>query len=82
MNHMNPSVPALREAISRAGSQTALAKLIGRSQPLIHKWLKSRNPVRPENCLAIEEKVGVSRQWLRPDDWQRIWPELAEKERA
>ncbi len=34
----------------------------------------------PANCVAIElaTEGKVTRQDLRPDDWQAIWPELAE----
>lgn len=34
----------------------------------------------PENCAGLElVSAGLlSRRDLRPDDWQRIWPELAE----
>lgn len=33
----------------------------------------------PENCFAIERatKGDVTRQELRPDDFWRIWPDLA-----
>lgn len=35
-------------------------------------------PVPPIRCLAIESATGgiVSRSDLRPDDWQKIWPEF------
>ncbi|WP_103703111.1 transcriptional regulator [Paraburkholderia eburnea] len=76
MEHPNCSVPGIKDAIRKAGSQSALARLLGRPQPLISKWLKSTRPLRPERCSEIERAVGVSRQTLRPDDWQDIWPEL------
>jgi DNA-binding transcriptional regulator YdaS (Cro superfamily) len=78
MSTHNPSFVGLQEAIRRAGSQTALARLIGKKQPHIHKWLHSPNPLRPEHCRSIELAVGVRRQELRPGDWMDIWPELRE----
>ena len=35
----------------------------------------------PEYCVAIERATGgrVTRRDLRPDDWSRIWPELADR---
>lgn len=35
----------------------------------------------PEYCVAIERATGgrVTRRDLRPADWSRIWPELAER---
>lgn len=34
----------------------------------------------PELCVQLEQKTRgeVTRQELRPDDWQAIWPELSE----
>ena len=72
-----PSRPGLEEAIKRAGSQSALARRLKRSQPLIHKWLNSKGPLKSEHCVAIEREIGIPRQRLRPDDWAEIWPELS-----
>lgn len=35
----------------------------------------------PELCVSIERASNgaVTRQELRPEDWHRIWPELAEQ---
>lgn len=82
MNQRNSSVPGLQEAIRRAGSQSALARMLGKTQPHIQKWLRSPNPVRPEHCRAIEMAVGVTRPQLRPDDWADIWPELKDTSHA
>ena len=40
--------------------------------------------VAPEVCVAIERATSgaVARRDLRPDDWQRIWPELVEAKAA
>lgn len=78
MNPTNCSVPALLRAIEKAGSQSALARLIGKKQPHIHKWLNSRNAMRPENCVLVGTAVGIPYREFRPDDWKLIWPELAE----
>lgn len=79
MNSMNRSFPALKRAITIAGSQSALGRKLGRSQALVYKWLNSANPLGPAHCSAIERVTGgaVTRRDLRPDDWQEIWPELA-----
>lgn len=38
----------------------------------------------PELCVVIERESGlkVTRQDLRPTDWQAIWPELATPKRS
>lgn len=84
MDPKNPSQRALLAAIEHAGSQSALARLLGKSQPHIHKWLHSPNSLAPEHCAAIERVTAgaITRKELRPDDWQEIWPELALAEKA
>ncbi|WP_186157931.1 YdaS family helix-turn-helix protein [Burkholderia gladioli] len=78
MEPKNCSVPALIDAIHKAGSQSALARLVGKKQPHIHKWLNSRKAMRPENCVLVGKAVGIPYTRFRPDDWQDIWPELVE----
>jgi DNA-binding transcriptional regulator YdaS (Cro superfamily) len=60
----------LEQAISTLGSQTALAKAIGKSQGHISKWLE-RSYVPAESVLAIERATGIPRQKIRPD----LYPE-------
>ncbi|MBO0987577.1 helix-turn-helix domain-containing protein [Delftia sp. SD083] len=78
MHEKNPSVPALREAISLAGSQAALGRLMGHSQVLVHKWLNSSKPLGEKHCAKLEKLLGIHRSRSRPDDWQEIWPELVQ----
>ncbi|WP_419692215.1 transcriptional regulator [Burkholderia gladioli] len=80
MKPPNPSVPALTQAIRIAGSQSALARLIGKKQPHVHKWLHSTHPMRPENCVLVGGATGIPYREFRPDDWASIWPELATDE--
>lgn len=74
----------MKEVIDRAastvGSQSKLAKLLGVSQQNISYWRAAGVPV--EHCAAIEiaTEGAVTRRDLRPDDWQKIWPELADLE--
>lgn len=64
------------------GGQTRLAKTLGVPPQLMYQWVRSVRPVPIERCAAIERATNgaVTRRDLRPDDWHRIWPELAEKE--
>lgn len=56
----------LRKAVKIAGSQTALAAMIGKTQGHISKWLE-RGYIPPDAVLAIERATGISRHELRPD---------------
>jgi DNA-binding transcriptional regulator YdaS (Cro superfamily) len=64
-------------------SVAELARAIGIKDPAqVRQWRHGygdRKP-SPENCVSIEQATGgrVTRQDLRPDDWPKIWPELAE----
>jgi len=51
------------------GKQMHLAKAINAQPQLVYQWAN-----------AIERATGgvVTRKDLRPDDWWKIWPELAE----
>lgn len=75
----------LREYFSHQVGLTVseLRQRIGaKSDAQIRQWqhgYAGRLP-SPENCVAIELATNgaVTRRDLRPEDWQRIWPELAE----
>lgn len=60
-------IKALHAAVERAGSQSALARLIGTSQATVWKWLKKGQPVTPKLVRKIEAATGVSKHDLRPD---------------
>ncbi len=75
---------AVEEAARIVGGKSRLATILGIKPPTVHQWLKLERPIPPERCVQIERATGgvVSRRDLRPNDWQRIWPELAEKTEA
>lgn len=58
---------ALQRAVAKTGSQHAMARLIGVSQPTVWAWLKAGKPLPAEHVLAVERATGVSRHELRPD---------------
>lgn len=60
------------------GTAAAIAKAVGVQPVMVAQWSKRIKAVPPERCVAIEAATRgqVSRQDLRPDDWQAIWPEL------
>jgi DNA-binding transcriptional regulator YdaS (Cro superfamily) len=72
---------SLQRAISILGGQSLLAGSLGVVQSAVAGWMK-RGTVPVKYCPAIERATHgqVTRQHLRPDDWQDIWPELADSE--
>jgi DNA-binding transcriptional regulator YdaS (Cro superfamily) len=61
------------------GRQAALAKAIGAHAPDVSRWADGTRPIPVAYGAAIERATGglVTRREMFPDDWQRIWPELA-----
>jgi len=57
-----------------------LARSLGVTPQAVNAWKKGERPVPVERCVEIEHATdgAVTRRDLRPDDWERIWPELAE----
>lgn len=60
------------------GRASALAAELGVSLSYLSQMANGKAPVSPERCVEIEQKTlgAVPRQHQKPDDWQRIWPEL------
>ncbi len=68
---MSDQVTAIRRAAQVAGSQQALADLLGlRSQGAVQNWIM-RGRIPAERVLAVEAATGVSRHDLRPDLYPR-----------
>jgi len=70
----------IKKAVKICGGLSAMSKILGLASPTVHQWITGRRPVPIERCVAIEVATGgaVTRQDLRPDDWWKIWPELAD----
>lgn len=77
----NSPNPAIDRAIQKGGGLTALARTINATKGQIFQW-RVRGQVPAEYCPSVEAATGESRKDLRPDDWERIWPELADKAEA
>jgi DNA-binding transcriptional regulator YdaS (Cro superfamily) len=70
----------IEKAAEVAGSEKALADRLGVTKAAVWQWKQPGRRTPIEHCAAIERLCGhaVTRRELRPDDWQAIWPELAE----
>ena len=73
---------SIKKACLAVGGLTKLAALLGVRPPTVSQWQSGIRPVPVERCADIERVTAglVTRKDLRPDDWQKIWPELAQKE--
>lgn len=71
---------ALNTAISVVGGVGKLAAALGVAQPVISNWRARGTLPDAAHCVAIERATNgaVTRKDLRPNDWQEIWPELAQ----
>ncbi|MBB5462908.1 Cro/CI family transcriptional regulator [Paraburkholderia sp. Cpub6] len=68
-------------AAAAVGGYKALADILGVTKGAVHQWMSPDRQVPIEHCTPIEQATSgaVTRQMLRPDDWESIWPELAGK---
>ena len=57
----------LAESVRKVGSQSAFARLVGKSQASVYGLLRDGKQLWPETVLTVEAKTGVSRYRLRPD---------------
>lgn len=60
------------------GGAKKLAETLGISRSHLSQMASKRCPISPQRCVEIEQATqkNVSRQDLRPADWDKIWPEL------
>ncbi|WP_343499225.1 transcriptional regulator [Achromobacter denitrificans] len=76
----------LKTYISKSprGTASGLAKALSISPSYLSQMASGQAPISPERSVAIERATAgaVSRRELRPEDWQRIWPEMAEARAA
>lgn len=66
MNTTHSPSDAFENAVKLVGGQSALARLCGKSQATVWKWVKN-NRLPAEYVLKVEAATGVSRHLLRPD---------------
>ena len=75
-------ITPIERAITQLGGLSAFASAVGVKPPTVVEWRKNIRPIPPKRCVSIERLTGykVTRQEIRPDDWQEIWPELVEQQ--
>jgi len=65
---------ALLTCRDRAGSDSALARDLGETQPKVWRWINQAKQMPAEHVLTAERLYGVSRHDLRPDIYPRDLP--------
>lgn len=62
--------------------QSSFAQRCGTTVGYLRKAASVGQLFNPATCVRLEMESGgvITRRMLRPDDWQDIWPELAESE--
>jgi DNA-binding transcriptional regulator YdaS (Cro superfamily) len=62
------------------GRQAALAAFLNVPAPNVCSWVSGQKQPSIKTAVAIEHftQGQVTRQDLFPNDWQQIWPELAQ----
>ena len=62
--------------IKSAEHRAAICAALGVSPQAVSNWNARGFPT--EHCAIIEKVTNyeITRQYLRPDDWHLIWPEL------
>jgi len=70
--------PGLKKAIAAAGGAGGFARLLKVDRTLPYKWVK----VPAERIIEIERLIGVPREELRPDLYERPAGPAPKKKRA
>ncbi len=74
----------LIDYLTEHGAAARLAAALEVPPELVSQWRTGARPVPVGRCVAIELATNgaVTRRDLRPEDWHRIWPELATQEKV
>lgn len=70
----------ITKAVDIVGGAGKMARALGVSMQSVYFWCSGQRGLPIEHGAAIERLTNgeVTRKDLWPDDWQRIWPELAD----
>lgn len=78
-------VKANRKVLALANdSHAEVARILGYSDRRnVWIWTNDLRPFPPHHCFALERHFGpraITRKELRPHDWRKHWPDLADEE--
>lgn len=74
----------LHNYLEEVENSNRFAIRIGVPLPSISNWRHKKRPVPIDKALLIEAATNglVTRKELRPNDWQKFWPELAKQDQT
>ena len=80
MSDESHDMPAIERAVRAAGGKARLARLMGVSSVMVHKWVTGRSKVTAERARQMEQVLErqVTRHELRPDVFDPPATERAE----
>lgn len=74
-------ITANLKVLDMAGGHVEVARILGyQDRRNVWPWTNDLRPFPPHHCFALERHFHgkVTRQELRPHDWQKHWPDLAD----
>jgi DNA-binding transcriptional regulator YdaS (Cro superfamily) len=72
---MNP----MQKAVAVAGSASSLARQLGVTPQAVIFWADGSRSLPIAKLAEVERLTGISRKDFCPNDWIKIWPELASR---
>lgn len=75
-------IKANLKVLELAGGHAEVARILGYSDRRnVWTWTNDLKPFPPYHCVTLERHFSgaIKRDELRPHDWKKHWPELAEK---
>lgn len=82
---MNKVKANLKVLALAGGNHAEVARILGYTDRRnVWPWTNDLRPFPTHHCRKLEDHFNgaVTRKELRPHDWQKHWPELAEKQAA
>lgn len=79
------TVEANRKVVELAGGHAEVARILGYDDRRnVWPWTNDLRPFPTNHCLTLERhfKGEVTRQELRPHDWQKHWDDLKPSHKA
>ncbi|UJP04417.1 MAG: helix-turn-helix domain-containing protein [Nitrosomonas sp.] len=84
---INQGIFSANHIIDLLGGAFRVANILNIKPPLVSDW-KSANTIPADKLIRLASKIEIengnliTRKILFPEDWQALWPELAQQDKA